>query len=456
MGHTLEDVATASLLLTLVVAAMPINAFAEHDASAPLADQAVVFPLSVAPSKSYLQDAAGRPFLVHGDSAWSMIAAATREKVEHYLADRRSRGFNTVLVSLIEHRFSQNPPANAYGENPFTVRGDFTTPNEAYFEHADWVLRRAGELGFVVLLTPAYLGYEGGGQGWYRDMAATGADHLRSYGRFLGKRYRSFKNIIWVQAGDFNPPDKTIVNAVAEGITESAPGALHTAHCAPGTAALDYWGREPWLSLNSVYTKSGRTAWRQQIERARKGQMPFIFIESTYENQHGVTQQQLRMQAYDALLSGAAGQVFGNNPLWHFDGPGLDPAPVDWEHALVSPGAESMRHLKELMESVTWWTLQPSQQLIANDRASPEEQAVGARAKDGAFAIIYVPGIRSVEANLAELSGPRVTADWYDPAIGSTIGTGADFAPSGTHVFQPPGVNGGGSKDWVLLLRSRS
>ena len=51
--------------------------------------------------------------------------------------------------------------------------------------------------------------------------------------------------------------------------------------------------------------------------------------------------------------------------------------------------------------------------------ASPEEQAVGARAKDGAFAIIYVPGIRSVEVDLAELSGPRVTADWYDPAIGS-------------------------------------
>ncbi len=115
-----------------------------------------------------------------------------------------------------------------------------------------------------------------------------------------------------------------------------------------------------------------------------------------------------------------------------------------------------MRHLKVLMESVTWWTLEPSQQLIANDRASPEQQAVGARAKDGAFAIIYVPGIRSVEVDLAELSGPRVTADWYDPAIGSTIGTGADFSPSGTHVFQPPGVNGGGSKDWVLLLRSRS
>ena len=66
MGRTLADVATASLLFfpPCIVAAMPINAFAEHDAPAPLADQAVLFPLSIAPSKGYLQeDAAGRPFL---------------------------------------------------------------------------------------------------------------------------------------------------------------------------------------------------------------------------------------------------------------------------------------------------------------------------------------------------------------------------------------------------------
>ena len=206
--------------------------------------------------------------------------------------------------------------------NPFTVsRGCFTTPNEAYFEHAElgastgWRALASSYCWRPPIWATRVAARAGIANGSRRDR------HLRSYGRFLGKRYRSFKNIIWVQAGDFNPPDKTIVNAIAEGIAESAPGALHTAHCAPGTAALDYWC-EPWLSLNSVYTKSGRTAWRQQIERARKGQMPFIFIESTYENQHGVTQQQLRMQAYDALLSGAAGQVFGNNP------PGTSTAPV--------------------------------------------------------------------------------------------------------------------------------
>jgi hypothetical protein len=454
MGRTLADGAAAVLLFAFILAGMPMIASAEHDVPGALADR-VLFPLSVAPSKSYLLDAAGRPFLIHGEAAWSLIAALTREKAEVYLDDRRARGFNAVLVSLIEHHFLKNPPANVYGEMPFTVPGDFTTPNEAYFEHADWVLRRARDLGFVVLLAPAFLGSEGGGDGWYREMVAAGTDKLRSYGRFLGKRYSSFKNIIWVQAGDFNPPDKGVVNAIAEGIAETAPGALQTAHCAPETTALDYWAGESWLTLNNIYTY-GRVQSAASKENGRTGQMPFLLIESAYENEHGATAQRLRMQAYDALLSGAAGQVFGNNPIWHFDGPGLYPAPVDWERALASPGAKSMRHLNELMGSVAWWTLEPSQRLAINDDAVLMERAVGARAKDGSFAIIYLPGARAITVELSELAGPRVTADWFDPAIGSFISTGADLSLNGTHVFQPPGVNGGGSKDWVLLLRTRS
>jgi hypothetical protein len=80
---------------------MPVSAFAEHDAPATLADRAVLFPLSVAPSESYLQDAAGGPFLIQGDAAWSLNAGLTREKAGLYLADGRACGSDTVLVNLI-------------------------------------------------------------------------------------------------------------------------------------------------------------------------------------------------------------------------------------------------------------------------------------------------------------------------------------------------------------------
>ena len=137
------------------------------------------FPLVVRPGKRYLEDVTGKPFLIHGDTAWSLIAELTREDVDRYLDDRHARGFNTILVSLIEYHYSTNAPANAYGQQPFLRPGDYTAPNEAYFAHADWVLRRAAATGFLVLLTPSYTGCCGdaGTKRWSRtgrfDCAST-------------------------------------------------------------------------------------------------------------------------------------------------------------------------------------------------------------------------------------------------------------------------------------------
>ena len=99
--------------------------------------------------------------------------------MEFYLNDRGARGFNAMLVELIEHRYSTNSPANAYGQAPFLTSGDYTTPNEEYVAHADWVLHRAADKGFLVLLTPSYTGFGGGAAGWYEEMKADGSARLR-------------------------------------------------------------------------------------------------------------------------------------------------------------------------------------------------------------------------------------------------------------------------------------
>ena len=72
-----------------------------------------VFPLSIKPGERYLVDAVGRPFLIQGDTAWSLIADLIRGNADLYLEDRHARGFNTILVSLIEAKFATNAPANA-------------------------------------------------------------------------------------------------------------------------------------------------------------------------------------------------------------------------------------------------------------------------------------------------------------------------------------------------------
>jgi hypothetical protein len=415
------------------------------------------FPLAVAPSHRYLVDAQGRPFLIQGDTAWSLIADLKREDAEHYLRDRSARGFNTLLVNLIEHHFSRNAPRNAYGDAPFTREGDFSTPNEAYFAHADWVLDRARALGFAVLLVPAYLGYEGNDQGWYRDLDSNSADALLAYGRFLGQRYRVFDNIVWTYGGDYNPPNRDVVRRIVAGVREFDVDAVSSAHNAPEYAALDYWSGEPWLTLNNVYTyEAVDSAALKQYQRAERA--PFFLLESKYENEHGSTTRQLRMQAYHALLSGAAGHVFGNNPIWHFDGPGVFDSGMTWRQALDSPGTRSMTRLKQLFDTVEWWKLEPDTRgsLLTAGAGSSSDRAVAALTSDAACAIIYVPARRDVSLNFNTLAGPRVDASWYDPTNGGlSVAAGSPFTKSSTQTLRAPHENSGGDEDWLLIVRSR-
>ncbi len=309
------------------------------------------------------------------------------------------------------------------------------------------------------MLTPSYLGYDGGSEGWYEAMVANGPDRLRQYGEYLGRRYRDFSNILWVHGGDYDPPREDLVRAIAQAIRTYDARALHTAHGSPETSALDYWRGEPWLQVNTVYTYGPvyHPALRQY---ARPERMPFFLIESAYENEHDITEQRVRTQAYQAVLSGAAGQIYGNNPIWHFDSGGLYPAPVTWRQALSSRGAQSMTHLRDLLTSLAWWQLEPDRSgvLLTAGLEGGSERAVAARSADRSFALIYLPSSRVITVDLRQLAGPCIAARWFDPANGQFLSVaGSPFDASGPRQFGADlGRNSSGFEDWILLLRSKS
>lgn len=424
-------------------------------------DRTIAFPIKVRSGERFFEDAAGNPFFMHGDTAWSLIAQLPREAVEEYLQDRRRRGFNTLLINLLEHRFANNAPNNAYGEPPFLSAGDYSTSNEKYFAHADWVLARAQELGFVVLLAPSYVGHQGGNEGWYQEMLKSGPEKLHGYGRYLGRRYQNLKNIIWLHGGDYDPPDKDIVRAIVNGIREIQPTALHSAHGSPESPPSEYWRGEPWLDLNNVYTYEPviHAARKQYVEADA---MPFFLIESAYEDEHEAGEWRLRLQTYQAVLNGAAGHIFGNNPIWHFDGPGLYSVPTTWRQALNSRGAQSMTVFCNLYASLDWWRLRPDlgNELIVDGLGSDREgRAVAALADDRSFALVYLPSTRLITLDLSRLAGPMVAATWYDPSSGRShpVG-GSPYGNTASHplTFAPaPPRNDAGQNDWVLELRSQ-
>jgi len=404
------------------------------------------FPLKIGTSQRYLVDQENIPFLINGDTPWSLITGLTNQDLDIYLEDRRTKGFNAVLVNLIEHEF--NGPVNQEGELPFVKKGDFSTPNEAYFKHADWVINKAFEKGIVVFLTPAYIGYGCGSQGWCEEMIANGPEKMREYGRWIGKRYHSFPNIVWVAGGDFDAHKLSgayeAMNAMVEGIKETDLVHPFTSHCDRGSSAMDCYN-SVWLDINNTYSDCNNTARRSLNDYNRSPIKPFFYIEGIYEGE-GASEVCVRSQAYWSILSGSTGHFYGNNPIWFFKS--------GWKNALNAPGGSSLTYLYNLFLSRSWYLLVPDQthQVLTAGymNIGSVDYASAALTSDNHTFIVYLPSRRKITVNLSRLSGVSSRAWWFNPRNGNAQLIG-EFTNNTSVDYTPPS-----SGDWVLVVDDAS
>ena len=446
--------ARLNIALRLIVA-LSLSCCAARQVTQPVPATSPKLPSTVASAAFLLQktkkerclvDQKGNPFLLQGDAAWSLLVQLTREEADHYLKDRWQRGFNALLMNLLEHKFARSAPKNAYGEAPFAEAGDFAQPNERYFAHVDWVLERAAEYGFLVLLTPSYLGYDGGDEGWYRKMKNVGAAQLRAYGRYLGMRYRNLKNVIWVHGGDYYPPDFSVVQAVLDGVLESAPDSKNSFHGTRGTAARKLLPEAQWLFLSTIYTDEKSVVPAALAEHAAS-QMPFILVEGRYEGE-GASESIVRAQAYQAVLSGACGQIMGNKHVWSFDS--------EWKAALDSPGARSMSRMRMLLDMLAWWNLKPAGDgFIVEGAGTGGKRAAAAVSWDRRRAVVYVPSARELVLDATYLEGANVKVSWVDPTPAhAPVAVRSPLAAARRIALRTPGKNGSGNDDWLVVLDS--
>jgi hypothetical protein len=417
------------------------------------------FPLKIGSDRRHLVDQNDRPFLVSGDTAWSIITALTKAEAEQYLANRANKGFNALIVNLIERKF--NGPLTRDGDAPFTNLSDLSTPNEKYWTHADWVLQKAVDYGFVVFLAPIYLGARTSknDEGWFVEALTTGLRGCQEYGRFLGRRYANQDNLIWMMGGDRNPGDALEhTHAVVKGIKEFDNQHLFTAHPAPEFPTKDVYGFGNWLDFNVTYTY-GIVHRNLLADYNREPALPFVLIESIYEGEHNSPPVQIRRQAYWALLCGATGQFLGNNPIWAF-WPG-------WQAAMDAEGSRSMVHLKHLFESRPWHTLVPDQfspnPWYELDFASEKRVVVeglgeqrgldflaAAYTADRRTLIAYMPTARTVSVDLSRLSGDFKRGWWFDPRSSQSLSAG-EFPGQDLVKLTPP-TDG----DWVFVIDDKA
>jgi len=422
------------------------------------------FPLKLSADRRYLVDQRETPFLVVGDSPWSLIVEPTPEQADQYLDDRHSKGFNLLLVNLIEHKFSSQPPKLRDGTPPFTTPGDFGTPNEAYFGYAEEVVRKAAKRGIALLLCPAYLGYGGGDDGFYQEMLRNGPEKIRAYGRYVGRRFRDHPNLVWIVGGDFAPPpdQRWTVDEVAAGIREEDKVHLMTVHCGPGDAAAAAYGDRSWLQLNNVYHYREDLYAACLEQDSRSPRMPYFLVETAYEGEHNASPARIRRQAYWPLLCGAFGTLYGNSPVWHFGSRGVYDRGGDWVAALNSRGAQDTARLAAAFRARPWWQLRPDHDhkvvTAGYGTFGKLDYVTAASTSDGTLVLSYVPstdtGPREFTVDMSQLAS-RLTAQWYNPTTGRyTAIPGSPFPNAGMRTFTTPGDNGTGTNDWLLVLEA--
>ncbi|HYU15937.1 MAG TPA: DUF4038 domain-containing protein [Candidatus Acidoferrum sp.] len=446
------------------------------------------FPLFPSVNKRYLQDGNGVPFPILGRAAWAVTSLNVADYTT-FLEDTVAKGFNTIEIRGIPHLAEENnAPHAGNGALPFTARLDgspwdgslsyggsadteapnLTTPNPAYWSFMDAFFAACEARGVLVLFFPAYVGYNAD-EGVMIEMVANGPAKVQAYGAFVATRYRQQKNLIWMIGGDkgtggnsFTPAETAVEQALITGL-KSVSGQQSTqfaAEWSTPTTGRDQVDFGDDVTLAGVYNNNsnGGQASKGREAYAANPTMPAFLLEDPYDqegpdgtNRNPVATQPVRRFQWWGWLSTIGGHVQGNGFVWRFN-PG-------WEDHLNTQGAQDMARLNAFMRSISWWELVPSglagmRNLVTSGGNSPggTDYVAAAANPAGTLLVAYIPPDHSgsITVDMTALSASGL-ARWFDPSTGAYTEVG-NVANVGTHTFTPPGNNGSGSSDWVLLI----
>lgn len=459
-----------------------LRAVARNGASLTRTSSAIHVTVAAAPARLLKKNANNRhlvdqnnvPFLIAGDAPQAITVNVSTNDADMYFANRKLRGFNSVWINLLcNDGTAGRPDGSTYdGILPFTgyLPGhagdpnyyDLAKTNSVFFARCDWMITQATKYGLVVFLDPIET------IGWLRNdgsngvLLNNGTNACRAYGQFLGNRYKGITNIVWMSGNDFetffNPTHDAVVTAVAKGIKDTDANHIHTVSFVGPSGSLDGTNWVPIISLNASYTYYDPTYAQVLKDYNRANFLPVFHVEGAYEFEGSpvTTAHIVRRQEYWALLSGAAGQLYGNHYTWTFESP--------WQNFLDSPGALQMAHLNALFEPRVWFNLVPDQNhtvvtagygtFTNAGYVGSSDYATAARTDNGKLVMVYMPTQRTITVDMTKLAAPAHTR-WYDPSSGVYRNiAGSPFSNTGTRNFTPPGNNNEGTGDWVLVLET--
>ncbi len=430
--------------------------------------------LKVSENRRFLVTEAGAPFFWLGDTAWELFHRLNREDATTYLKDRAGKGF-TVIQAVALAEFDGLTAPNAYGQVPL-IDNDPLKPNEAYFQHVDWIVARANALGLYVGFLPTW------GDKWNKKWGAGPEifqpQNAEAYGEWIGRRYAK-AGIVWILGGD-RPVEtdahREILRAMARGLRKGDGGAhLITFHPTGGAGSAQSFHHEPWLDFNMRQNGHGGEFTgrydQTRMDYDRTPIKPVIDGEPIYEGHpvsfnaknfgHSVAAD-VRRPFYWDLFNGACGHTYGHHSVWSMHTSTRQPvnAPLmEWREAIQEPGATQMGIGRRLMESRPFLTRIPDDSILAPSPIPTLIPGAGVRrfaaTRDlaGSYLMVYVPVGRRFGIEMSKIAGPKVKVWWFNPRDGKSnlVGT---FPNTGVREFVSP--TPGELVDWVLVLDDAS
>ncbi len=418
-----------------------------------------VWPIKPAANHRYLVDGEGRPFFALGDCLWKMHLYSPSE-VDLIFDDRCEKGFSVMCVAT----GCEGTLTHYAGEHAFES-DDLSQPNEGYWSHIDYVVQAAKDRGMAVMLNPIWIRH-------HRDrIRRSGPKGCYAYGRWIAGRYRPCENVMFFVGGDHPPrEERDEMDRMAQGIKDGWPEGLITYHAVHQYTSKDYFPDASWLDINWTYAytpehrkpdypyNQGFEEWQAHPET------PVWFGEGYYDwggvglKGNDVGRYMMRRQMYWVLLSSVAGYNYGAEGVqdkqhdYHGNG-------MTWQETLDYPSSYDCQRMMRLLGGLEWWKLVPdydNRTLTGGYGhymgSKGDDYALAARADDGSFALVYTPATRELQIDMSGF-GEDVEAVWFNPTNGTYRDAGS-YANTGSRRFVPPGDNGTGKDDWLLVLQT--
>lgn len=421
--------------------------------------------LNVSADGRYIQHKDGTPFFYLGDTAWELFHRLNEQEVEKYLENRRAKGFTVIQAVILAELDGLNTP-NAYGEKPLEDNL-IIHPNEAYFKWVDKVIRMAEAKGLYIGLLPTW-GDKVDKQ-WGVGPEIFNPAYAGLYGTWLARRYRNFKNIIWINGGDRWGGDNNypIWDAMGKALRKHDKNHLITFHPQGECSSAQWFHKNEWLDFNMSQTghcQRDYDIYERLIQKDynRIPVKPCMDGEPRYEN-HPVCWKpdslgwfdatDVRQAMYWSLFSGSFGHTYGCHDIWQMLTPSREPvgfARGTWETSLDLPGACQLIHARHLMERYPWENRSPAQQMIVSENSSPGHKIVAL--KGNGFAFVYFPNGETATLDFSQVfKDKELELYWMNPRNGE-IQKAGKAKHAELHPITPP--SSGRGNDWILICEA--